>query len=52
MHAYDISRKDFNFLNEKLNLAILFKFEILLYVCIVIESEVVYEVFSIFLGGK
>ncbi len=48
MHAYDISKKDFAFLNEKLNLAILFKFEIILYVCIVIESEVTYEVFSSF----
>ncbi|WP_320034525.1 hypothetical protein [Halarcobacter sp.] len=48
MHSYDISKKDFNFLNEKLNLAILFKFEIILYLCIVVESEVMYEVISYF----
>jgi hypothetical protein len=49
MHAYDISKKDFNFLNEKLNLAILFKFEIIFFVCIVLESEVVYEVVNFFI---
>ncbi len=48
MHSYDISKKDFTFLNERLNLAILFKFEIILYLCIVIESEVMYELISYF----
>lgn len=50
MHAYEISKKDFTFLNEKLNRATLFKFEIIFCISIIIESEVMYEVFSL-LGG-
>lgn len=46
MHAHDMIKKDFNFLNEKINRAILFKFEIILFVTLVIESEVMFEVIS------
>jgi len=47
MHAYDISKKDFNFLNEKINRFILFKFEVIFFISLVIESEVLFEVFAI-----
>lgn len=52
MHAYDISKKDFTFLNEKINRATLFKFEIIFCISIIIESEVMYEVFSFISGNK
>lgn len=48
MHAHDKIKKDFKFLNEKLNRAILFKFEILFFISVVIESEVINEVMSVF----
>jgi len=48
MHSYDISKKDFNFLNERNNRVFLFKFEIIFFVSLVIESEVMYEVFAMF----
>ncbi len=52
MHTYDISKKDFTFLNEKINKFILFKFEVIFFISLVIESEVMYEVIT-FLGiGK
>ena len=47
MHAYDMIKKDFRFLNEKINRMFLFKFEIIFFISIVIESEVIYEVFAI-----
>lgn len=47
MHAYDMIKKDFNFLNEKINRVLLFKFEIIFFISVVIESEVLYEVFTI-----
>lgn len=47
MHAYEISKKDFKFLNEKINRLILFKFEIIFFISLVIESEVIYEVFTV-----
>lgn len=46
MHAYEIFKKDFKFLNEKINRAALFKFEIIFFISLVIESEVMYEVFA------
>jgi len=46
MHSYEIYKKDFKFLNEKINRVILFKFEIIFFVSLVIESEVIYEVIS------
>lgn len=47
MHAHDMIKKDFKFLNEKISRAMLFKFEILFFISVVIESEVMYEVFAI-----
>lgn len=46
MHSYEIYKKDFDFLNKNANRAILFKFEIIFFISLVIESEVVYEVLS------
>lgn len=48
MHAHDIFKKDYNFLNQETNKIGLFKFEILFFVSLVIESEVMYEVISAF----
>jgi len=48
MHAYDVLKKDYTFLNERISRIFLFKFEIIFFVCLVIESEVVYEVFTLF----
>lgn len=48
MHAYDILKKDYTFLNERISKIFLFKFEIIFFVCLVIESEVVYEVLTLF----
>jgi len=45
MHAHDMLKKDFNFLNERINRTILFKFEIIFFISLVIESEVLYELF-------
>ena len=45
MHAHDMIKKDFAFLNERLHRAILFKFEIIFFICLVIETEVMHEVF-------
>ena len=47
MHAHDILKKDFKFLNEKIGKFLLFKFEIIFFVSLVIETEVLYEVFGI-----
>lgn len=47
IHTYDITKKDYNFLNEKTNRVALFKFEIIFFISLVIESEVMYEVFSL-----
>lgn len=47
MHTYDMIKKDFKFLNEKISRIFLFKFEIILFVSLVVESEVMYEVFAI-----
>lgn len=47
MHAHDILKKDFKFLNEKIGKLLLFKFEIIFFISLVIETEVLYEVFSI-----
>jgi len=52
MHAYDMIKKDFNFLNEKITRPFLFKFEIIFFVSLVIESEVIYEVFASFSNIK
>ena len=52
MHAHDMMKKDFKFLNEKINRAFLFKFEIIFFLSLVIESEVLYEVFAILEGLK
>lgn len=49
IHEYDILKKNFNFLYEKVNRFILFKFEIIFFITLVIESESVYEIFT-FLG--
>lgn len=46
MHAYEILKKDFHFLNEKINRVFLFKFEIIFFISLVIETEVLYELFS------
>jgi len=46
MHAHDMIKKDFNFLNERINRALLFKFEIIFFMSIVIESEVILEVIT------
>lgn len=46
MHAHDMFKNDFNFLNERINRAILFKFEIIFFISIVIESEVLHEILS------
>ena len=40
-------KKDFRFLNEKINRMLLFKFEIIFFISIVIETEVMFEVFAI-----
>ncbi|RXK01974.1 hypothetical protein CRV02_06550 [Arcobacter sp. CECT 8989] len=45
IHAHDMLKKDFNFLNERINRTILFKFEIIFFISLVIESEVLYELF-------
>jgi|GEM_PF-2621165 len=47
MHAHDILKKDFKFLNERIGKLLLFKFEIIFFVSLVIETEVLYEVFMI-----
>ncbi|MGA1932712.1 hypothetical protein ACH5BF_08335 [Arcobacter sp. YIC-464] len=47
MHAYDMLRNDFKFLNEKLHRVLLFKFELIFFISLVIESEVLNEVFTI-----
>lgn len=47
MHAHDKIKKDFKFLSEKINRAFLFKFEIIFFISLVIESEVIYEVFTV-----
>ena len=47
MHAYDKIKKDFNFLNEKRSILTLFKFEMIFLVIIVIETEVMLEVFTV-----
>lgn len=47
IHAYDVLRKDYTFLNEKISRLFLYKFEIIFFLCLVIESEVVYEVFTL-----
>ena len=47
MHTYDKIKKDFKFLSEKINRVFLFKFEIIFFISLVIESEVMYEVFTI-----
>ena len=48
MHSYDIFKKDYNFLEEEINKIALFKFEIIFFICLIIETEVIYEVISIF----
>ncbi len=48
MHAHDKIKKDFKFLSEKINRIFLFKFEIIFFISLVIESEVMYEVFTVF----
>lgn len=48
MHAHDLFKKDYNFLNERGNIITLFKFEIIFFICIVIESEAMHEAFQIF----
>lgn len=52
MHTHDMARKDFKFLNEKVHRALLFKFEIIFFVSLVIESEVMYEVITVFANIK
>lgn len=47
MHAHDMIKKDFNFLNVKINRASLFKFEIIFFISLVIETEVLYEIFTV-----
>ncbi|RXJ88906.1 hypothetical protein CRV01_09805 [Arcobacter sp. CECT 8983] len=47
MHTYDIFKKNFNFLNDKGNIFFLFKFEVIFLLCIIIESEVLNELFII-----
>lgn len=48
MHAHDMIKKDYKFLNEKIHGVVLFKFEIIFFICLVIESEVMYEVINSF----
>ncbi|WP_421716235.1 hypothetical protein [Arcobacter arenosus] len=48
MHSYDVLKKDYRFLNERISKVFLFKFELIFFVCLVIESEVVYEVLTLF----
>lgn len=48
MHAHDMIKKDFNFLNDKINRLILFKFEIIFFLSLVVESEVLYELVNVF----
>lgn len=48
MHAHDVLKKDFTFLNERISRIFLFKFEIIFFICLVVESEVVYEVITLF----
>lgn len=52
MHAHDMLKKDYRFLNEKINRAILFKFEIVFFLSLVIESEVMHEVITVFANVK
>lgn len=47
MHIHDKIKKDFTFLNEKIHRIFLFKFEIIFFISLVIESEVMYEVFAV-----
>lgn len=46
MHSYDIFKKDFNFLNAKASRLILFKFEIIFLISVILESEILNEIFS------
>ena len=48
MHAHDMIKKDYNFLSENINRIFLFKFEIIFFISLLIESEVMYEVFTNF----
>lgn len=48
MHYYDVQKKDFNFLSKKTDKLSLFKFEIIFFVSLVVESEVMYEVINYF----
>lgn len=48
MHAHDKIKKDFKYLNEKISRWTLFKFEIIFIIAIIVESEVMYEVFTVF----
>lgn len=48
MHAYDMIKKDFNFLNENIGKIGLYKFEIIFFIALIVETEVMYEVFTIF----
>lgn len=46
-HSYDMIRKDFRFLNEKIARVFLFKFEFIFFLSIVIETEILNELFTI-----
>ncbi len=47
MHSHDILRKNFHFLYEKVNRLILFKFELIFFAILIIESEVFLEVVAV-----
>ena len=47
MHSHDVIRKDFNFLNQRVSRILLFKFEIIFFISLVIESEIIYELITI-----
>ena len=47
MHSHDVFRKNFDFLNEKVSRIFLFKFEIIFFISLVIESEIIYELITI-----
>lgn len=44
MHTYDKIKKDYRFLNENINRLLLFKFEIIFFISLIIESEYMSEV--------
>lgn len=47
MHSHDVFRKNFDFLNQRISRIFLFKFEVIFFISLVIESEILYELITI-----